>query len=203
MIVLNPARTRGSTFWRSLASLWFVKATAFGFWPHLDGPDVSDPVSVSVSHCRPQAKQAKEWQALIDGHLLRSCVWSKKKRKEKRKKKKSASALCTWRHTSKLKVTHTQKHKQTDGKESLRISGAGSAAALHKVTRDVSGHEDQRRGSPCLRVDAGQTRTGLPAPPRSQIITGPPKTKENNLIGMLFEFFFLFLFFFSNGTKLL
>lgn len=33
-----------------------------------------------------------------------------------------------------LRLAHTQKHKQTDGKVSLRICNAGSKEALHKVT---------------------------------------------------------------------
>lgn len=146
-----------------------------GFLPHLDSPDVSGTMSVTVNHRQSEAKQTMKWTCNANWWrvVAKLCL------DRKMFVRLSTLHVLIRRYTSKLKVTHTQKHKQTDGKVGLRISNAGREAALHNVTRDVSGHEDQRRGSLCL-----------PAPPLSQIITGPPKTRENNLIGMLFECFF-------------
>lgn len=115
-------------------------------------------------------------------HLLQICFWTEN---------------CVRKaHKQSIYYTHTQKHKQTEGKASPRMSNAGSEAAVLNVTLDVSGHKDQKRGSPYLRHDVSQTKKGLPAPPLSQIITSPPKTRENDLIGMPFEFF-------PNGMELL
>lgn len=91
----------------------------------------------------------------MDAHLLQSFVWEEKYRL-------CVSSLQTFlKLASKLKLAHTQKHKQTDGKAALRIRDAGSEAALHKVTREARGHEGRKQR---ISMPAGQTQ-GLRAKP--------------------------------------
>ena len=75
--------------------------------------------------------------------------------------------------------THTHTPRNTNKQERLRISVAGNKAALQSNSRRQRSAES--RGSPWC---------GLPCTSATRIITRPPKTRENNLIGVQFGLFF-------------
>lgn len=127
---------------------------------------------------------------LIDGHLLRSFVWTKKTNPKTRT---PVSALCT--HSFKDRQADGYTHPETQINRTLRESENKRGRKRRGFTQ--CNVRQRRSWGPKRRIAVpqawrwppDQTRTGLPAPPQSQIITGPPKTKENNLIGMPFECF--------------
>ena len=132
--------------------------------------NVSNSPSLSVRRC---TDTGWNMRIVIDWHSLQKlCLdW------EKMCVRLGSLHVLIWRHTSKVQVAHTQKHKQTDGKTSSRNKRRRKGgSSTHRNSRHRrSGEEDLHAPGP----DVGpQTRTGLPAPPLSQIITWPPTNQR-------------------------